>query len=215
MIARLVLALLVAAAPDPNPYPQRVGADAVWDPPAGFLAAVHAACDARGDGFGECFVGEMRRAGAPEAAVAFARQTGNLGYLRRFRSDGPVGIAWAALPFRANENSVCYLVNGRPPMIDVDDLSLLSGDALDQNGSWAAIAKAYPRVAIFPGDRSGDGAVRPTPRPAGGQRFEVEYALADGCHACARVGVLRLGFDFDPDGRYLGVRVLAVTPQAR
>src|SRR5262245_25596689 len=128
MIARLALLFLLAAAPDPNPYPARIGADAVWDPPAGFVAAVHAACDARGEAFGDCFSGEMRKAGASDAAVAFARKTGNLGYLRRFRADGPVAIAWAVLPFRANENSACYLVNGLPPMIGVDDLSLLSRD---------------------------------------------------------------------------------------
>jgi hypothetical protein len=193
-----------------------VGATAVWSPPTGFLDSVHRSCDAlSGEAFGSCFVARLRDAGASEAAVAFARRTGNLGYLRKFRYDGIVSVAWAELPFRANENAACFLVNGLPPMIDVDDLSLLSRDTLDQNGSWAAIAKAYPKVAIFPGDRFGDGAVRPGPRPGGGQRFAVEYTLVDGCHACARVGVLRLGFDFDGEGKYLGLSVLSVTPQPR
>ena len=51
------------------------------------------------------------------------------------------------------------------------------------------------------------------PRPGGGQRFEVEYVLVDGCHACARLGTLRLGFDFDGEAKYVGVTVLAVHPK--
>jgi len=82
-------------------------------------------------------------------------------------------------------------------------------------GDGLALAKAYPKLAIFPGDRFGEGAVVTAPRPGGGQRFAVEYALVDGCHACARLGVLRLGFDFDGEGKYLGVSVLSVLPSAR
>ena len=76
------------------------------------------------------------------------------------------------------------------------------------------IATAHPKVAIFPGDRFGEGAVVATARYGGGQRFEVEYVLVDGCHACARLGTLRLGFDFDGQAKYLGVVVLAVHPNA-
>lgn len=216
MLARLGVALLAGVLAQAEAPGRPVGRSAVWSPPAGFLPATHAACDGKtGDAFGECFVAQMQRARAPEAAVAFARSTGNLGYLRRFRDDGLIGVAWADLPFRANENSVCFLVNGLPPMIDVDDLEILSPAALQRNADWAALAKAYPKLAIFPGDRFGDEAVVAAPRPGGGQRFAVDYALADGCHACARLGTLQLGFDFDGDAKYLGVVVLAVHPNAR
>ena len=216
MLARLGVVLLAAALSEPGAPPKPVGAGAVWSPPAGFLGAMHKTCDAlSGDAFGECFVERMRDSGASEGAVEFARRIGNQGYLRRFRADGPVGVAWAELPFRANENSVCYLVNGLPPIIDVDDLSLLSPAALERNADWATLARAYPNVAIFPADGSDPGAVVAAPRPGGGQRFEVRYTLSDGCHACARIGVLQLGFDFDGEGKYLGLTVLAVRSTAR
>jgi hypothetical protein len=216
MLVRLGFMLLAAALAEPDATTKPVGTGAVFSPPAGFVEAMHKACDGKsGDAFDECFVAQMQRAGASEAAVAFARRTGNQGYLRRFRNDGLVSVAWAEFPFRANENSVCYLVNGLPPMIDVDDLVLLSPAVLERNADWASLAQAHPKLAIFPGDRFHEGAVVATPRPGGGQRFEVEYALVDGCHACARLGVLRLGFDFDGEAKYLGVSVLAVRPTAR
>jgi hypothetical protein len=216
MLARLGVVLLAAALAEPGAPPRPVGPGAVWSPPAAFLEATHKACDAlSGDAFGECFVRQMRESGASEAAVAFAKRTGSQGYLRRFRDEGLMGVAWAALPFRANENFACFLANGLPPLIDVDDLSLVSGTALERNADWAALATAYPNVAIFPGDRFDESAVVAAPRPGGGLRFDVPYTLVDGCHACARVGVLRLGFDFDGEGKYVGVLVLAVRPTAR
>jgi hypothetical protein len=216
MLVRVGVVFLAAALAEPGAPPKPVGPGAVWSPPMGFLASVHAACDGKsGDEFGACFVDRMKAAGASPAVLDFARRTGNLGYLRRFRDDPLVGVAWAEFPFRANQNSVCFLVNGLPPWIDVDDLSLVSPAALEANADWVALAKANPKLAIFPGDRFGEDAIVAAPRRGGGERFAAEYALVDGCHACARLGVLRLGFDFDGEGKYLGVSVLAVLPGAR
>jgi hypothetical protein len=216
MLARFGVVFLAAALAEPGAPPGPVRPGAVWSPPAGFLEATHKACDTlSGDAFGECFVRRMRESGASEAALVFAGRTGNRGYLRRFRDEGLMGVAWAAFPFRANENFACFLVNGLPPLIDVDDLSLVSATALERNAGWASLATAYPRVAIFPGDRFEESAIVAAPRPGGGLRFEVPYTLVDGCHACARVGVLRLGFDFDGEGKYVGVFVLSVSPTAR
>jgi len=213
MFAPLSLLLLAATLAPTDAATKPVGPGAVFSPPAGFVETTHRACDGKsGDAFDECFVGQMQRAGASDAAVAFTRRTGNLGYLRNFRNDGLAGVAWADFPFRANENSVVYLVNALPPMIDVDDLVLLSPATLERNADWAKLAKAYPKLAIFPGDRFHESAVVAAPRPGGGQRFEVEYVLVDGCHACARLGTLRLGFDFDGEAKYLGVVVVAVHP---
>jgi len=201
-----------AAPPAPaSPAPAAVGSDAVWAPPEGFLAGMHAACDGGREGsFGACFVEQMTRAGAPAAVVAFARRTDDLGYLREFRDTGRVDVACAEYPFRANENSVCFLVNGEPPMIDVDDASRIDREALAYDATYAALRKKYPNLAIFPGRRTGDLAVRASTLRLGGQRFAVDYSLVDGCHACARVGSLRLGFDFDVAGRFIATRVLLV-----
>lgn len=191
-----------------------IGADAVWTPPSDFLAAFHAACD-RGPGskFGECFLEEMRKAGAPPAALAFARRVDDQGYLRGFQEAGTVDLAFAEYPFRANENQLCFLVNGTPPLLDVDDLSRLDRETLAANRDYVSIARSYPNIAIFPGRRSGARGPRAVRLQTGGQGFQVPYSLRDGCHACRIVGDAELRFDFDVEGRFVGIAVQRIRPR--
>ena len=204
------------AAPPAEISPPPVGADALWVPPAGFLEAMHRSCDGRsGADFGACFVAAMEKAGAPPAAVAFARRTSDQVYLRQFRDAGLVDVACAEYPFRANENAVCFLVNGSPPMIDVDDPAYVERQTLLWNPVYAGLARTHPNLAVFPGRRSGEGAVAAGAVSNGGQRFRVEYSLTDGCHACARLGSLRMDFDFDVRGRFVGTKVASVHALAR
>ncbi|HEY1252098.1 MAG TPA: hypothetical protein VGH97_12990 [Thermoanaerobaculia bacterium] len=207
----LVQSLLVPSATSP------VGADAVWAPPANFLQRFHQACDGReGDAFTSCFLDAMRKAGAPPAALAFARRVDGMGYLRAFDDSGRVGLAYAEFPFRANENQLCFLVNGAPPLLDVDDLSRLDRAQLAANPDYAALARTYPNVTVFPGRRSGAHGPRPMRLHNGGQAFSVPYTLHDGCHACRIVGDLELRWDFDVEGRLAGIRIQRVRarPQA-
>ncbi len=210
MIASLALVALSAAGAGAFSA-ARVGPAAVFAPPADFRAALHAACDAKAAAFGDCFIAWLKSSGASDAAVEFARQTGESGYLREIRETGLVDIACAEYPFRANENSVCFLVNGKPSMIDVDDPSRLDARALAGNAAYAALAKAHPSLAIFPGPRTAP-AILARSLPGGRQRFEPEYVLVDGCHACAQVGRMRVAFDFAADGTFAGSVPLAVTP---
>jgi hypothetical protein len=217
-LAGILLAIAAAAAAQPAaptaapaPPPAPIGADAIWTPPDGFLAAMHKACDKPKAGdLGACFVAQMGKAGASAAAVDFARRTENQGYLREFRATGVVDIAFATYPYRANENAVCFLVNGQPPMIDVDDPSLIKKDELLFNRVYDGLAKKYPNISIFPARRTSELAVMPASLRSGGQQFRVDYSLLDGCHACARVGSLRMAYDFDVNGRYVGAKVSAV-----
>ncbi len=208
------VALRAAAREPTESQPAALGVDAVWSPPEHFLAKFHAACDALGGArFSECFVAQMRKQGAPPAAVAFARRVDGQGYLAAFREIGRVDVAFAEYPFRANENAVCLLVNGRPPVIDVDDLSGLDRQALAANPEYAALARSHPRVTLFPGNRGsarGPAALRLS---GGGQRFVVSYSLRDGCHACKIVGEAELRFEFDVEGRFRGVEIQRVRPR--
>ena len=194
--------------------PPAVSADAIWSPPPRFLETFHAACDRVGGGsFGDCFLAQMQKAGAPAAALAFARRTDGQGYLTALHEAGRVDVAFAEYPYRANENQVCFLVNGTPPWIDVDDLSRLDAKILRDDPDYAAIARAHPRVAIFPGPRGsarGPAALR---QADGGQRFVVTYLLRDGCHACKVLGEAQLRFDFDVEGRLRGVSVQKIRPR--
>jgi hypothetical protein len=190
-----------------------IGPDAVWHPPEGFLVAMHQACDgASGAAFGNCFVAQMEKAGASPAALAFARRTGHEAYAAAFRKAGVVDVVFATYPFRANENSACFLVNGDPAMLDVDDPTKIDRAALASNRAYAGLLKSYPHLAIFPGPRTGELAVISTHLKGGGQHFQVDYTLVDGCRACTRVGSLRMAFDFAVNGRFVGTRLLAVRP---
>ena len=197
-------ASLARQAEPPTPPPAPVGPDAVWAPPPDFLAAMHKACDKGAPArFGECFVAQMKKAGAPEPALAFARRTGNQGYLHDFRNTGKVDVAHAEYPFRANQNQVCFLVNGDPPMIDVDDPQWITRAMLEANPVYADLLKRFPNLAIFPGMRFGEMAPFGANLKSGGQRFDLEFLLRDGCRACTAVGSVKVAFDFDVNGKFV------------
>jgi hypothetical protein len=134
------------------------------------------------------------------------------GFMRDFRNTGRVDIAFAFDPLAANENEHCLLVNGTPNLIDVDDYQLIQGAGLEKNVAYSALLGKFPNIAVFPGNRSGTAFVVSRNLPTGGQRFVVPYVLVDGCHACARVGAMKLVFSFDATGKFLGVKVASVTP---
>ena len=202
-----------AAAPSDSPVGP-IGPEAVWKPPADFRAKVNDACGSAGEKFGACFVDQMRSSGAPEGALAFTRRTDGQGYATAFLDTGKVDVAYAEYPFRANENELVFLVNGEPPLIDVDDLSRIDMKNLGANPVYVGLLKTFPSLALFPGDRRPGGREpRALKLRSGGQRFVVVYELHDGCHACKTVGYARIGLDFDVQGKFVGTDVVQVRPR--
>jgi hypothetical protein len=191
----------------------RIGQDALWQPGMHFLQDVHAACDGTGAKFGDCLTTQMAKSGAPAAAIAFTKATGDQGIMRDFREAGPVAIAYAVYLYRANENEVWLVVNGDPAMIDVDDYNLFPRAALEKNAEFLKIKKKYPKAEVFPGDRAGTKGPVVTELPNRGMRIAVEYKLNDQCHACAQVGTVEAGFEFEKSGKLDGVKLLGVTPK--
>ena len=102
------------------------------------------------------------------------------------------------------------LVNGTPPIIDVDGYKFLSKEDLRKKADFAALLRKYPNANIFPADRYHTELPVATSAVSGGQEFQVEYLLQDGCHACARLGTLIVAFDFDSSGRFSDVTALGV-----
>jgi hypothetical protein len=192
-----------------------VSSDAVWQPPDGFMRRFHARCDGRaGKAFTDCFVDAMADAGARPAALAFARRLGGDGYLRAFDDAGPVGIAYVVIPFRANENDMWLLVNGRPPLIDVDDQRLLDLAALQAAPAYRALLRRFPRAALWPDERGGPPGPAVRTLASSGRMVVVSYRLRDFCHACAVIGRVRFGFVFDQVGDFKGTRLVSVAPVA-
>jgi hypothetical protein len=191
---------------------EAVTAAAVWHPPTGFMTRFHAACDGLGgQAFDACFVAEMGKAGASPAAVAFARSLDGEAYLEALvPTGGPVAIARVFYPFRANENAAWLIVGGMPPLIDVDDFHRLGLMAMRSAPIYRAIARRYPQVDLWPGDRDTAG----PEVGAGGRRIVVDYLLRDLCHACAVIGRVRFALVFDASGKFLGTRLVSVAAAA-
>ena len=192
---------------------ETVTATAVWHPDAGFMSRFHQRCSAlRGTAFDDCFAAEMAVADASRAALAFTRRLGNEAYLQALDpTGGPVSVAHLYYPFRANQNEAWFLVNGEPPLIDVDDRRNLSLAQMRSAPGYAVILRRWPNVAFWSGDRGPSG-----PEVAkGGREIIVGYLLRDFCHACAIIGRVRYAFDFAADGKFLGTRLVSVIPAAR
>ncbi len=198
----------------------KIGASAEWEPPKDFLANAHAVCDkvAGPASYGECFIHQMSVAGASADVVSFTRMLyqqseGQVGILNAFKKYGPVDAAQVFYPLRANDNYGLLLVNGDPEILDVDDMKKLDLSAMRQDPLFQAMTHQFPKVDLFPGDRSSsDPWPRVQPLPGGGQQFVVTYPLLNGCHACARLGLARFGWDFDASGKFLRTTYIPTPP---
>src|ERR1700720_3844319 len=191
----------------------RITAKAVWAPTSEQLSDIRRKCTEGDPAQHEaCFLDAMKSAGASDEAMAFVKEfaANGLAYVRAFRDTGRVDIAYIEYLFRANDLDGVLLVNGTPPVIDVDDYKFLSQEDLRKNDDYAALLQKNPKVSVFPADRYH------TEQPVAnftsneGQEFQVEYLLQDGCHACARIGTLIVAFDFDSSGRFTEVGALGV-----
>ncbi len=183
---------------------------AIWHPPPGFFADFHARCDGRsGVAFADWFAAAMAAAGASRAALDFTLGLGNEGYLQALDpTGGPIAVAHAYYPFRANENSAWLLVNGEPAVIDVDDQHFLALSVLRAAPAYRAILRRYPNAMVWPGAR---GLAGPEVL-SNGRAIVVGYDVRDVCHACAIVGRVRFVFEFGPGGKFLGARLASVAP---
>jgi hypothetical protein len=207
------LAVLVMAAAAPAAVDQAVTTAAVWHPAAGFVADFHKRCDGyRGTAFDACFAAAMAQSGASSAALTFTKRLDNKAYLQALvPTGGPVAIAHAFYPFRANENDAWLLVNGTPQLIDVDDRRYLPLAQMRSSPAYRDIRRHYPNVTFWAGDRGRSG-----PEVLeNGREIIVGYLLRDLCHACAIVGRVRYAFDFDADGKFLGTRLVSITPATK
>src|ERR1700679_117051 len=95
-----------APAKPSSPNQPAVTPAAVWNPSTEILAAIRVKC---GEGdpapIENCFLTEMKSAGASPEAVAFSKSLASTGvlYLRSFRQVARVDVAYIQYAFRANE----------------------------------------------------------------------------------------------------------------
>jgi predicted secreted protein len=201
------------AASQEKASPSRITSKAVWNPAPGMLDEIRRKCVAGDPAQHEaCFVDAMKSAGASDEAVAFVKEfaPGNgLAYIRAYRDTGLVDVAYIEYLYRANELDGVLLVNGTPPLINVDDDKLVSQEDFRHNAAAVALKEDHPHISMWPGDRYRTDWPKAISSPTG-QKFEVQYLLLDGCHACARIGTAVMAFHFDSFGRFTGARLADV-----
>ena len=196
----------------------KVDGSAVWQVSPQFLASAHGVCDKSAKpGDVECLIRQMAKAGAPAAAVGFTRELykqshGEFGIMTGFQNQSPVSFAWITYPLRANTNYGLLLVNGRPRVVNVEDLKLLDAKAMKQSFQFQDLKNQFPKVDVWPGDRDGKEWPNSQSGPGGGTQFVVSYPLLNGCHACERAGFAIFTWNFDAQGKFLGTAFIWMTP---
>jgi hypothetical protein len=220
LVSTFAFAQNPAATMPPGPGAGRITAASVWQMPATFLAAAHKACDSASQppSFADCFIGQMSKAGASPAAVAFTRMLqrqsgGDVGIMTGFNAVGPaVDVAFITYPLRANTNNGLLFVNGMPKIIDAEDLKLLDQASMQQSPQFQNTKAQFPNVAVWPGDRDGTTWPNSNSNSEGGVSFTLGYPLINGCHACARAGFAEFNWKFGPTGKFLGTSFMGMTP---
>ena len=207
---RLALLLLIGCLIASAETPAKIGPSAVWQMPGQFMTTARAACNpAKTRDIGECLIGQMQKAGAPADAVAFTRELykankGEFGVMTGFHDEGPVAFAWITYPLRANTNYGFLIVNGQPRILNVEDLKLLDNKTMKQDAQFQNLKAQYPKIDVWPGDRSGQIWPNSQTGPNGGPQFSVGYPLKNGCNACANAGQVIFNWNFDPTGKFQG-----------
>jgi hypothetical protein len=192
----------------------RIDQSFVWSPQVNVVPAIdvcavkaHAASPEQ-----TCLLQAMQAGGASSKATAFARwyytfSEGDSAFIYRLLKPrfGVVSIAEIELPGRANTNSIYIFANGKPAVIDPQK-GFTTELPWTKNATFVAIKRTHPNASVFPNeDFVGESA-----RPSGGQRFTIAAPIVDGCHACARVGIVYVGFDFGALGSAKAPVVTAV-----
>jgi hypothetical protein len=208
-------ATFVIAAPKPS---KEVGTSSVWQLPEQLMAGAHTACDkAAPAGFAECVIDQMAKAGASADAVSFTRElykqsSGEVGIMTGFQAVSPVDFAWITYPLRPNTNYGLLLVNGEPPIVNLENLTLLDRKTMQRTPQFKDLQAQFPQVDVWPGDRDGKTWPNSQPGPNGGVQFTVGYPLINGCHACAHAGSAIFTWNFSAQGKFLGTTFVGMTP---
>jgi hypothetical protein len=195
------------------PHPD---ASAVWQMPAGFAANAQTACgSSSGSRSGDCLIQQMVKAGASTASVAFTRDLlkethGEVGVMTSFQKGTPVDIAWVTYPWRPDHRYGLLLLNGRPAIVNVEDLKGLDQRAMRESLQYQGLQKQFTRLDIFPGDRAGTTFPDSQPSPNGGTQFVLDYPLRNGCPNCGNAGSAMFTWNFDKDGKFVGTSFMGL-----
>ncbi|MEK6301493.1 MAG: hypothetical protein AABO41_12285 [Acidobacteriota bacterium] len=176
-----------------------------------------------------CKANVLHRLGASPEAVAFSRLFDFTGFVRQFQEMGAVSVAYVHFTRWINDGDRILLVNGSPPLIDVEGCGIpyslmvvreflqaeanetdcLANIDITTNPLYKSLAKkdlSIPPI-IWGGHASFE---RMQYLGFGGQRFIVAFELL-GSHAGPYFGDAHIAYDFDSAGRFLGTKLLGLS----
>lgn len=199
------------AAPDTAPSAQNMPADATlhWSNAVVWSGDLNSCRQGATAVTPACLIRAMQAGGASADAVAAAQQlssSGELAFVSAWHEHDGIGVATVAYPFRANTNEGTRLIDAGGKAIDVDTVQL--DDTLRADSGMQALLQAHPQATPFaPAQAAGT-----TPLEGGGVRMLYRTPLRE-CHACADVGQLQVGYDFDAKRHFVGQQVVPVAVQ--
>lgn len=177
------------------------GPQAVWNPPEPVMQKWLGCKDF------VCRQKVMTESGASRLAVDFLRQSkGHL--MTSFAALGKVALAWGSFP-GASYQGQYFLVNGRPSLLGVDDAAIEAKNKgtldLSANPYFRRLLERRPKTGLwqcreFEGEDSSKA----------GQRFIFSFYLKEGCNACPVAGLAYIVFDFNPNGKFLGINLVGL-----
>jgi hypothetical protein len=96
----------------------------------------------------------------------------------------------------------------------VDNLNLLPHAALEDDAHFKVLRSRFQQLGLMVTneDRSSDITPQMQPLGDGSQRFVIPYTLKEPCPACRPIAHASFGFDFDPTGKFMGVKFIKVDP---
>lgn len=195
---------------------QKLGAGAIWLPSEAFLNTTQTACKA-GTDMALCMLNRMATAGAPPQAVQFSRQlyqhSKQFGVMYRFQSVGPVDMAQVFYPLRdadfpyavASMRYGLLLVNGDPPILDIDDLTRLDMRGLEHDKGYQGLKKNFPGLQVWGGGRGGTSWPQ-VQKSDGGLSFDIYYVLNPVRPAGSWRSGAHFDWNFDAAGKFLGTK---------
>lgn len=196
-----------------------VGSSAVWSPEDGDLSEIAQFCKADpSTTFEKCFIDQMGDYASTDAVAIsefLLEQTpGQAGYLSGLREAGPIDLGLITYPGSKDQSRGWVLVNGTPAIVDVDNLKLLPQSALEKDPHFTALRAKYPQLqlSVMNADRSTETMPEMQSLGDGSQRFVINYSLKEPCVACQTVAHASFGYDFDPSGKFMGVKFIKVVP---
>ncbi|WP_137190248.1 hypothetical protein [Stenotrophomonas rhizophila] len=198
------------AAPTPTATPsaQKMAADATlrWSNAVVWSGDLNSCRQGETAATRECLIKAMQAGGASADAVTAAGQlssAGELAFVSAWHEHDGIGVATVAYPFRANTNEGTRLVDAAGKRIDVDAVQL--DDTMRADPGVQALLAAHPQATPFAPAQAGGS----TPLDNGGIRLLYRTPLRD-CHACADVGQIQIGYDFDGTRHFIGQQVVPV-----